>query len=271
MLGIVTCAIAAARNDAPVVPSADKISTPASLPSASQPATTRPTGVSVRGRVTIDLGLDLQRAELSRAVVYVASDPTLDSTPLPRERSSVAQRNKLFVPNFLVIPRGAEVEFPNWDHFDHNVFSRSKAAPAFDLDRYPYGSSKSRKFDKLGVVQVFCNIHPSMRAVIFVTPNSFFARADAEGKFEISGLPPGHYELVAWHERCEEKHKAIDVASEPLEVSITLEGSRESILANAPPERRGAYGVERGLGIKRERLDLPVVEGVHPAPDKPDR
>lgn len=56
------------------------------------------------------------------------------------------------------------MEFPNWDNFRHNVFSKSKAAPPFDLERYPYGESKSYQFTKLGVVQIFCNIHPNMRA-----------------------------------------------------------------------------------------------------------
>ncbi len=233
---------------------------------ATKPATV-PANGTIHGQVTIAAGLDIQKPDLTRVVVYVASNPELDALPLPSGRPVVSQHNKTFVPNFTVVSRGTDVEFPNWDHFDHNVFSRSKAAPAFDLDRYPYGVSKSRQFDKLGIVQLFCNVHPNMRAIIFVTPNHYSARADADGKFQITGLPAGHYELVAWHERCEEQRKPFDVAvSSDADISFALEESRRSILANDPPERRAAYGVERGLGIKRERLDLPVVEESHPAP-----
>lgn len=252
ILAVVTSVIAA--DNLPIAPAPVP-------PPASKPATT-----SIRGQISVNLGLDLQRPDLARAVIYLASDPTLDAMALPEDRPEVSQQNKQFVPNFLVVPRGTEVEFPNRDHFDHNVFSRSKAAPAFDLDRYPFGTSKSRKFDKTGLVQVFCNIHPSMRAFIFVTPNRFFTRADSQGRFELTGVPPGHYELIAWHERCEEKHQPIDIGAAAVETTIALEASRENIIANAPADRRAGYGVERGLGVKRERLNLPVVAESHPAP-----
>ena len=188
---------------------------------------------------------------------------------MPHAHATVAQKNKAFVPNFLVIPCGTDVEFPNFDHFDHNVFSISKAAPAFDLDRYPYNSSKTRNFDKVGVVQTFCNIHPDMRAIIFVTPNAYFTRADADGKFQLENVPVGKYNVVAWQERCGEQQQPVEVGNEwePPEISFTLAENRQSILANDPPVRDSSYGVERGLGVKRERLNLPVVKESHPALD----
>ncbi|HEY7118668.1 MAG TPA: carboxypeptidase regulatory-like domain-containing protein [Tepidisphaeraceae bacterium] len=236
--------------------------------------TTRPAGAAaagsiIRGRIAVGAGWDLQKPDLSRAVVYLASDPRLDENPPAKRQAVVAQRDKTFVPDFIVVPRGTDVEFPNWDRFYHNVFSRSKAAPAFDLDRYPYGQSKSRTFDKAGVVQMFCNIHPQMRSIVYVTPNPYFARADAQGQFEIKGVPPGDYEVVVWHERCEEQRAKVHVAADQASaVALTLEENRGRIIANAPPEPRGYGGVERGLGVKRERLDLPVVTEVHAAPAK---
>lgn len=234
--------------------------------------TTRPTDAPalgtgiIRGRVTIKGGGPFTRPDLSRVVVYLASSESLDPKAGPTTRAVVSQKDKTFVPSFLVVPRGQEVEFPNWDRFDHNVFSRSAAAPAFDLDRYPYGQSKARIFDKLGVVQVFCNIHPDMRAVIFVVPNSSFARADRDGNFQITGLPAGAFEVVAWHERCEERRQAVQVVLDsPVDITLALQENRESVLTSTG-DRRGAYGVERGLGVKREQLDLPVVQDSHPAP-----
>jgi plastocyanin len=226
--------------------------------------TTQPVG-TVRGRVSIAGGWDFHKPDLTRIVVYLASDAALDAPPTT-ERATIAQKNKTFVPNFLVVPRGTEVEFPNWDRFDHNVFSRSAAAPAFDLDRYPYGQSKTRKFEKLGVVQVFCNIHPQMRAVVYVTPNRFWARPDSEGRFEITGVPSGKYEVVAWNDRCEEQRQSVEIdADHPADLSLTLAQSRDRVLSES--DRHAGYGgIERGLGIKRERLDLPVVKDSHPAP-----
>jgi plastocyanin len=239
-------------------------------------ATTRPDGtandggVSISGQVSIAAGWELQRPDLSRVVVYLGTDAILDARPVPTEPAQMAQRDKAFIPDFLVVSRGTAIEFPNWDHFDHNVFSRSAAAPAFDLKRYPYGESKSRIFDKLGVVQLFCNIHPDMRALIVVTPNRFFTRADARGHFELRHVPPGQYDVVVWQERCGEQHKSADTrAGAVTGLNVTLDQNRQSILANDPPRLPANYGVERGLGVKRETLNLPTVDDAHPAPQTP--
>lgn len=224
-------------------------------------------GQTLKGRVSIEGGGLLQKADLTHVVVYLASEPELDEAPLPPEPATVGQQNKTFVPNFLVVTRGTAVEFPNWDNFDHNVFSRSKAAPAFDLDRYPKGRSKTRVFEKVGVVQVFCNIHPQMRAIIFVTPNRYFARAATDGAFELAGVPAGNHRVIAWHDRCAEQEQRVEITTgEAPEITFTLQESRQSIIENTAPQRDGSYGgVERGLGVKRERLNLPVIPDAHPA------
>jgi plastocyanin len=230
---------------------------------------TRPPGVCITGKVSISSLWDLHKPDLAHVVVYLASNPVLDAMPPAASSAEVAQRDKAFVPRFLVIPRSTIVEFPNWDHFEHNVFSRSTAAPAFDLDRYAYGLSKSRQFQNAGVIQVFCNIHPEMRAIIFVTPNRFFARVNGDGDFSIDGVPPGKYDVIVWNDRCKQQQQHISLSdAPPPPVSFTLEEDRQSIFTYDPPQKN-SYGVERGINAKRERLDLPVVQDVHPAPQPP--
>lgn len=237
---------------------------PAAPSPASSPAT-QPALASIKGKVSISGGFGFQKPDLSRVVVYIASDPRLDAQPTTR--ATVSQRNKAFTPNFVVIPRGTEVEFPNWDKFDHNVFSRSAAAPAFDLDRYPYGKSKTRTFEKLGVVQVFCNIHPQMRAVIYVTPNRYFARADDDGNFEIKDVPPGTYDVVAWNERCDEQKQTVEIKDGiATELNFALNESHDRAISSSDTGRKNYGGIEKGLGVKREKLNLPVVTDVHDAP-----
>jgi plastocyanin len=232
--------------------------------------TTLPTTRAIHGTVDYSGGLSLRKPDLTRIVVYLASDAALDALPVQKDPYVVAQRNRAFVPNFIVIPKGAQIDFPNWDHFDHNVFSRSAAAPAFDLDRYPYGYSKTKTFDKVGVVQIFCNIHPYMRAIIVVTPNVCFTRADAQGHFDLAGVPPGHYQIIAWNERCDDERQSIDVgASDVSGITLHLHESRDAIMANNAPNHDTGYGVDRALGVKRENLGLPVVQDAHPATEQP--
>ena len=50
------------------------------------------------------------------------------------------------------------------------------------------------------MLPVRCNNHPWMQAFVNVSPNPFFAVSDENGHFEIKGLPPGTYTLVAIHE-----------------------------------------------------------------------
>jgi hypothetical protein len=250
LLWVAACCVAVARS---------------AVAGESEPA--RFDSVAIRGTVRLPNGSADQALDLDRVVVHLDSHPQLDRLPPDNRRPVMAQPNKLFVGDLLVVWRGTTVEFPNRDPFSHNVFSRSRAA-SFDLDRYPAGQSKSYTFSETGIVQLFCNIHPDMKATIVVVPNRYFARADRSGRFALDRVPPGSYQLVAWHERFEEQRQPIQVAGAGAQdFVITLQSSsRRAAAAPAAPARRAPYGVERGLGIKRERLNLPVVGNLHPAP-----
>lgn len=166
-----------------------------------------------------------ERTELQNVVIYVESGPTSSDVadPLPR-RLVVQQVNETFVPHILPVLKGSTVEFPNEDPLFHNVFSLSRAR-SFDLGRYPRGSSKSVRFDRPGIVKVFCHIHSDMSAVVLVLDNPFFTVPDGEGAFQIGGIPPGDYSLVAWHERARPVIQAVRVESgrvSSIEVTLPL-------------------------------------------------
>jgi hypothetical protein len=109
------------------------------------------------------------------------------------------------------------VDFPNSDRIYHNVFSLSKVS-RFDLGRYAVGKSKSIRFDRSGIVRVFCDIHSHMNAFILVFSHPFFAVTDEVGRYRIDNVPPGAYNLIAWNE---------GLASEPKPVLIPDGGLTE--------------------------------------------
>jgi plastocyanin len=131
------------------------------------------------------------------SVVYLESAPRGAFEPAERPRARLDQRHEAFHPYVLPIQAGTLVEFPNSDPFFHNVFSLSKAQ-RFDLGRYPRGRSRSVRFDTPGIVRVFCDIHSHMSAYILVFAHRFFAATDAEGRYQIGGVPAGSYAVSVW-------------------------------------------------------------------------
>ncbi len=132
-------------------------------------------------------------------VVYLEMAPRRAFEQVEPRRAVLDQRNETFVPGVLAVMTGTIVDFPNSDRIYHNVFSLSRAA-RFDLGRYAVGRSKSVRFDRAGIVRVFCDIHSHMSAYILVFNHPFFASADAQGRYRIDNVPPGTYSVVAWHQ-----------------------------------------------------------------------
>jgi plastocyanin len=145
---------------------------------------------------TVALAGEHNPSELPNVIVSVDAPPA-EVRPMT---ATIRQVDEEFVPHVTGITAGSTVEFPNDDLLFHNVFSLSRAA-TFDLGRFPRGRSKSRRFDKPGLVKVYCHLHSHMSAVIRVFDHPYFAVPDVQGRFEIEGLPPGSYTVRAWHER----------------------------------------------------------------------
>lgn len=51
-----------------------------------------------------------------------------------------------------------------------------------------------------GVMSYQCDVHSHMNGYWAGFHHPYFAVTDADGKFELRGVPPGTYTLVAWHE-----------------------------------------------------------------------
>ncbi len=149
-----------------------------------------------------------------RSVVYLETAPQGAFEISEPRRVTLDQRNEAFVPYVLAVSVGTTVEFPNHDRTYHNVFSLSKTK-RFDLGRYPQGESKSLRFDRPGVVRVFCEIHSHMSAFILVFAHRFFAATDAEGRYRIDDVPPGTYTLVAWNDGQVRESRAVRVPEGP--------------------------------------------------------
>ena len=158
-----------------------------------------------------------------RAVVYLETAPigAFEEDQHPRMRMD--QRNETFVPHLLAVAAGTVVDFPNNDSTYHNVFSLSKAK-RFDLGRYARGKSKSVRFDRPGVVRVFCDIHSHMSAFVLVFSHPFYATTDQDGRYRIDNIPPGTYTVTSWYEGATRDSRTITIPAQggPIDLDFVI-------------------------------------------------
>lgn len=88
------------------------------------------------------------------------------TTTVFAEEHVVAQHSKSFQLDgkkieAITIKVGDTIRFKNEDIFFHNIFSLSDLK-TFDLGSFPKGQSKTVTFDKAGLVEVECAVHPEM-------------------------------------------------------------------------------------------------------------
>jgi plastocyanin len=158
---------------------------------------------TVSGRVELRDSKEVKvrkKMDFSGVVVWLEPlNSALPETPDP-PAARMIQKDKTFTPHVLAIRTGTTVDFPNFDPIFHNAFSNYDGK-TFDIGLYPPGSSRGVRFNRPGVVRVFCNIHAAMSAVIVVLNSPYFATTRKDGSFEIQGVPPGEYRARVFHER----------------------------------------------------------------------
>ncbi|MDQ6678806.1 MAG: hypothetical protein M3Z09_16100 [Acidobacteriota bacterium] len=176
------------------------------------------------------------------------------STP-PHAR--MLQKDKMFQPHLLPVEAGTAVDFPNADPIFHNAFS-SYSGQIFDVGLYPPRTSRTVRFTRPGVVRVFCNIHPTMSAVIVVLDTPYFAVTDRQGAYEIT-VPQGDYIFHVYHERATEEH--LRLLSHPIHVEeghVDLPVTIISESGYLPSPHKNKYG----LDYRATTDDLTVYPGV---------
>ena len=179
------------------------------------PAPAAQEGTLVRGRVEIGIPVTTRRpttayptrsvpspklapgSERRNVVVYLRNAQPQTVAPI---KVAIRQKDETFTPRVVAVTVGSEVEFPNDDPIYHNVFSLSRIR-TFNLGRYPRGETRRVRFDRPGVVKVFCDIHSHMSATVMVFDHPWFTVPNDAGQFELPGMPPGARQITAWHER----------------------------------------------------------------------
>lgn len=152
-------------------------------------------------------------------LVYIASAPGQFA---PKETPTVTQQGLKFEPHVLPVVVGTTVRFENEDDVQHNIFTPSPSGDFFNLGTWPKGRSRTYTFQKMGKVDLLCNVHHEMRSYVLVLQNPFFAVTDKDGNFRIENVPPGTYTVKVWHERATGRPQTVNVSADTLTVNFDL-------------------------------------------------
>ena len=140
--------------------------------------------------------------------------------PLPPVK--ILQVNAAFIPRVVPVTPGTEVQFINRDKFFHNVFSITPGS-RFNIGRKPTGNIVGQKIIKLGETKLFCDIHAQMNATIICINTPYITRVRADGRFQLSDLPAGTYQLQIYHPDLDNISQVIRVeASDAINLNFTL-------------------------------------------------
>jgi hypothetical protein len=170
----------------------------------------------IRDEPLIQVGPD---QAVENAVVYLAD--VAKGKAWPASTSKPAELDNLkcrFVPDVQVIRAGPLVVI-NSDPVLHNTHGYYGKRTAFNMALPNQGQRIPTELTRAGTVRVDCDAHGWMEGWIYVVDNPYYAITGADGKFSITDVPPGTYNLMA-----------IQSYTGPIQQSVTVEGGKSANL-----------------------------------------
>jgi plastocyanin len=164
---------------------------------------------------------------LLNVFVYVKSGGPLDfyRFEVPEAEIVLERKQCQFVPHVVGVRAGQRISFVTSDPTQHNTHPTPKLNQEWNQTQAPGSEPIVKTFTRPEqFIRVKCNQHPWEQAFVGVFAHPFFAVNDHLGNYDIRGLPPGTYKLVAWHERLGEQEMEITVGpGESRRIDFTFE------------------------------------------------
>ena len=165
---------------------------------------------------------------LVNAVVFLESREAKAAVK-PAPPAEVAQADRQFVPQVIVVPVGTSVSFPNRDSVRHHVYSFS-AVKKLEIKLYVGTPAAPVVFDQPGVAVLGCNIHDNMAAWVVVVETPWYGQSGADGRVTWPQVPAGTYRLRSWHPSlapgAPAADQALQVGSAAVQVAVRLGGAQ---------------------------------------------
>jgi Carboxypeptidase regulatory-like domain len=152
---------------------------------------------------------------VANTVVFIKDISRGKAMDIPEPRRFLDQRQCRYEPHILLVPQSGRLKLNSSDAVLHTV--HMDGAATYNLP-FPFVNQPvMRPMPTAGLVNVRCNDgHAWMNAEIMVVSHPYYAVTDESGRFELKDVPPGQYQIVAWHEgwKIEREDAAFDVLTE---------------------------------------------------------
>lgn len=152
---------------------------------------------------------------VANTVVYLKNISKGKAVELPQQHRFLDQKHCRYEPHILLVPKDAALQMKSSDATLHTI--HMEGAATYNLP-FPFTNQViSRNMGTAGLVTLKCNGgHIWMNAELFVVQHPYYAVTDERGNFELTDVPPGEYELEAWHEGWTVAHResTLDVLTE---------------------------------------------------------
>jgi hypothetical protein len=136
---------------------------------------------------------------VANTVVFLRNVSKGKAMDLPEGRQFLNQKTCRYEPHILLVPKDSTVQLKSSDAVLHTV--HMSGASDYNLP-FPFANqTMSRTMNREGVVDLRCNAgHVWMNGEMLVVTHPYYTVTDENGNFRLTGVPPGEYEIEAWHE-----------------------------------------------------------------------
>ena len=152
---------------------------------------------------------------VENTVVYLRGITKGKAMDLPEVRQQLNQKTCRYVPHIMLVPQGLPLKIESSDPVLHTVqmfgVATNNIPFPFQNQFIPVAMQRN------GVVELKCNAgHVWMNANALVVKHPYYAVTDEHGAYKLSDVPPGEYEIVAWHEGWQilSEAKVLDVGAQ---------------------------------------------------------
>jgi hypothetical protein len=136
---------------------------------------------------------------VANTVVFLKDITKGKAMDLPEGRQFLNQKTCRYEPHLMLVPDNGTVQLKSSDPVLHTVHMSGMAD--YNLP-FPFANQTvSRTMNREGLVDLRCNAgHTWMNAEMLVVSHPYYSVTDEDGNFKLTDVPPGDYEIEAWHE-----------------------------------------------------------------------